>query len=263
MARLKAQIALLSHKFMRPPEFIRGLRELFDLYAYRVYRPGQSLPPASHLPAYHIPQLVIFQLQTSLRPECIAHPIETLELVDALWAESMLEPRILAADLLGHIPIASSAAVIERLQRWSTPVEDRPVLRALFGSGTTTLRRQAIQVWFSTIQNWLTASDQSVQAIGLLALLPLVNDPQYENLPAVFSAVSPLLQSAPPALLSDLQDVLEACLRRSPIETGFFLRQLLIMTTAPGLPRLVRRIFSQLPPATQANLRDLLQSQED
>ena len=92
--------------------------------------------------------------------------------------------------------------------------------------------------------------------------VPVIIDSQYENLPAVFTAISPLLQSAPPALLSDLQDVLEACLRRSPIETGFFLRQVLMMTTAPGLARLVRRIFPQLPPATQANLRDLLQSQE-
>jgi hypothetical protein len=248
---------------MHPPEFIRGLRELFDLYAYRVYRPGQSLPPASRLPANHIPPLVIIQLQTSLRPECSAHPVEALDLIDALWAEAMLEPRILAADLLGQILIASSAAVMQRLQRWGTPAEDRPVLQALFASGTTTLRRQSIQAWLSIIITWLNTSDQSVQAVGLLALLPLVNDPQFENLPAIFTAVSPLLQSAPPVLLSDLQDLLEACLRRSPIETGYFLRQLLMMTTAPGLTRLVRRIFSQLPPATQVSLRDLLQSREE
>ncbi len=262
ITRLKAQIGLLERKFAQPPEFIRGLRELFDFYAYRVYKPGQTVPPTNLLPAYHIPPLVMLRLQSSLRPLCLAREAEALALVDALWEEKMVEPRILAAHLLGTIPLTSSVAVLQRLQQWSTPAEDRPILQALLNSGTTTLRREDVRGWITVIQAWLNAPDPAVQAVGLHALLPLVNDPRFENLPAVFSAITPLLQSAPPNLQSDLQDILEACARRSPIETGYLLRQLLSLSTAPGLTRLTRRVFNQFSPATQASLRTLLQSRE-
>lgn len=258
--RLKTQVALLTRKFMRPGEFMTGLRDLFDQYAFHVYRPGQAVPPRSYIPAYHIPELVMLQLQTSLRPECLAHPQEGLALADILWAEKNMEPRLLSTYLLGQIPVEFFDEVTVRLQRWSLPVEDRPLLRALFSAGTVTLRRSAIRRWLEVIQSWLSSPLPGQQASALQALLALLEDPSFENLPAVFSMLGSLFQAAPASMQSDLQDVLEACLRRSPVETGFFLRQQLMASSSTGLTRLARRVLNQLPQSAQADLRELLQA---
>lgn len=262
LARLKTQLDLLAGQFQQPVVFCRQLRSLFEVYAYRVYRPGQTLTSTSLVPSYHIPPLVLMQLQTRLLPECQAHPADALALVDILWTETMLEPRQLGAFLLGQLPVTMTEEVLERLQRWSLPQEDRQILIHLLNNGANNLRQDALQKWSGIIQQWLISVDPRIQAIGLQALLPMISDRQFQNLPGVYAMITPLLYAPPQELHNDLQDVLEAAIDHSPVETGFFLRQLLTSSNDPGLTRLARRVFNRLPISSQNQIRSLLQGRE-
>lgn len=258
IARLKQQLAILFTQADRPEAFVLALRGLFDFYAERLYRAGQTTPPTSRIPTYHIPPLVMLQLKTELHRLCLQQPDAAFRLASELWKDAMLEPRLLAVHILGQMPPSHAASVQQTLTQWSLVETDHSLRAALLTDGAITLRQAAPQAWMAAIQQWLASADSNLHSIGLQALLPFTNDPQFENLPAVFTALQPLLNAPPVALQTDLQAVLEGCIRRSAVETGFFLRQILTVNPSPELIRLVRRLLPLLPAASQEKIRSFL-----
>jgi hypothetical protein len=105
------------------------------------------------------------------------------------------------------------------------------------------------------IEGWLRSTKIFQQQLGLRALLPLIQDPGFENLPVFFRLIQSLCQTAPAALRPDLLDVLAALARRSPQETAYFLRQTLMFPDSADTPWLVRQSLSKFPPEYQASLR--------
>jgi len=255
IARLKQQLAALFTQVNQPEAFALGLRKLFDLYADRTYRAGQSTPPASRIPSYHIPPLVMLQLKTDLRRVCLHQPDAAIHLAQTLWADPMLEPRLLAVSILGQMPASHVEAVSQELVKWCLTESDRSLRSALLTEGASSLRLFAHQQWMSVIRDWIDSKDDQKESMALQALLPFVNDPQFINLPAVFSALQPLLNAPGASLQTDLQAVLEGCIQRSAVETGFFLRQSLAVNPSPELIRLVRRLLPLLPPTSQDKIR--------
>jgi hypothetical protein len=98
------------------------------------------------------------------------------------------------------------------------------------------------------------------QAMGLHALLPLIQDRDYQNLPPVFSSISPLLQSAPAAIQVELIEVISALARRTPKETVYYLRQVLTVGQGAGADRLIRKALPAFDAESQSSLRSALQT---
>lgn len=260
LTRLRQQINSLIAQFGDPPRLQSGLRDLFELYSNRAYRAGHAVQPQPLLPSHRVPPLIMHQLELELSKTCQEMPDQALAVVDALWHDPYLEPHLLAAALLGAIPASHAAGVVEKLRAWVLPSENFRMLDALFHQGTVTLRRSAPGQFLDLCETWISDKRMDMQALGLRAMAPLINDPAFENIPAVFRLLSPILQSAPNALHTDLQIVLEALAKRTPTETTYFLRQVLGISTGPGTARLVRRCLPLFAPAQQASLRAALQA---
>jgi hypothetical protein len=260
LARLKSQISDLIWQFTRPVEFQRALADLFEFYANRVFRPGQAAPNALLIPAYHIPQMVLHQLELELRHQVEENPGAALALADQLWQDTYLEPRQVAILVLGMTPLAPVDAVLYRLKTWCTPELAIILKEPLLEQGTTRLRREKMDIWLGQIREWLNDLSLPIQGLGVQALLPVAQDRENENLPVIYNLISPVLQIAPPVLHADLLEVLRVLSKRSPVETGYFLRQVLSLSDAPTLGRLVRRLMPELPPEVQAGLRGPLQA---
>ncbi len=260
IARLRAEVAGLGDLFARPAEFSTGLHRLLDFYADRVYRAGQSIPPAPILPTYHTPPLVIQQLQLELRSKCVQDPAAGLALADALWPDEFMEVRKLAVYLLGQVPPAPLQPVLERLKAWARPAEPVDILKILFSEGSARLRRELPETWLEAIQAWMNDPSPGSQFLGVQALVPLAEDRQFTNFPPVFRMISPFLYAPQPNLLHSLQEILESLARRSSVETAFYLRQILGSTTPPPTIRIIRRILPLLDAASQDALRKMLLS---
>ena len=261
LARLKIHVAGLVDLFDQPARFRRELHDVFNYYADRTYRPGQSglLPPL--LPNYHISIPVIRQIETDLLPLALANPSAALSLADELWGDTVLEPRMLAVYLFSQVPANPANPLVERLVRWARPEEDRQVLTVLLTQGTGRLQHEQPEVWAGLIKNWLAASDSIIQSFGLRATLSMITDPGFENLPDIFRLISPLMQTVPPKLQSDLAGVIEASARRWPVETAYFLRQILSISQGSGVQRITRRCLPLFNPDLQASLRGAMQAQ--
>jgi hypothetical protein len=262
LARLNQQIDVLVWQFTRPSDFLIKLHDLFDLYADRVYRAGQAVPPTSMVPAYHIPQLILRQMEIALRGPCKQHPAAALALVDALWTETMLEPRLLAATLLGHIPLTPPEPILDRLRLYAQPGTDSLILASLLEDGGRSLRQELSARWIELIEDWANETLPQRQSIALKAIVVTTQDENFVNLPPLFRIFSRLLQIGHPLLQAELQTTLLALLHCSPKETIFLLRQVLPLSTSPTTHRLVRLSLSQVPVEHQAALRQALQSHQ-
>ena len=258
MIRLRAQIGELAWQFTRPGEFQLALTDLFNYYSERSYRPGQAAQPISLSPMYHLPPLILRQLALDLSPYCLENPSAALALADMLWKDSYLEPRLLAVTLLGHLPLQSVEPLIERLQSWCQPGENKELLAAIFQQGTRKMRSQMPERWLTIIKGWLNDTGTAFQAMGLRALLPMIQDRDYDNLPPIFSSISPLLQSAPAPIQVELIEVISALARRTPKETVYYLRQVLTVAQGTAAARLIRKTLPAFDAEGQASLKSVL-----
>ncbi len=258
LARLKEQINQLAWNFTRPEEFRFALHDLLDLYADRTYRAGQAVSARPLSPSYHAPPLILRQLKLELGRLCEEHPAAALALVDLLWKDTFLEPRMLAAALLGLIPLQMAGEVLQRLQSWSNPDEDTTLLDALVEDGGQRIRRETPERWLELVENWLGDLSIEIQGLGLRALLPLIRDRSFENLPRVYRLISPIVQSAPAELQGELLEAVHILAQRSSMETAFFLRQMVSVSASAGTARLVRRCLPFFGEEAQISLKKAL-----
>ena len=257
LARLKKQTVWLADLFDQPTEFLRQLRDVLDYYVDRTMRATQSASPVSVLPSYRTPPLVLQYMQQELGPQAEARPSEALNLADALWDFGYLETRLLAAYLLGRIP-PQEERLLARLTAWSTQVRDPDVRASLLTHSLARLRRETPDRFLTLVSEWLHPARERLWTNGLRALLPLIGDSAYENLPPVFALVAPVIEAAPAMLQTDLLELIRGLYAASPTETTYFLKKLLGESQNPHTKVLMRRILSALPEELAISLRDLV-----
>lgn len=260
LARLKTQAARLSEKFGEPGAFIRDLNEMLDYYTNRTIRATQIAQRLS-LPTYHTPAPVLRQIQGELVPLAGTHPVEAIALTNALWSAGSLEARLLAAYLLGTIPLAQSIPALAGLPDWLAQSTDKEIRTALLTDAFARLRRENPESLFVLLEDWLKSPRNSLQVWGLRALIPVLTDPHFENLPAVFRILKPAVRSAGPVTQMELQACLATLEQVSPTETLAFLRENIGDNPSPLILRTFRRILAGLSPELQAGLREMLRVQ--
>ena len=262
LARLKTQAARLSEKFSEPEAFIRDLNELLDFYTNRTIRAMQIAQRLS-LPTYHTPAPVLRQIQAELVPLAGSRPIEALALTVALWKSGSLEARLLAAYLLGSIPPDQAIPVLTLLPNWLAQSTDKEISTALLTDAFTRLHRENPEALFTLLEDWLKSPRNSLQIWGLRALIPLLTDPHFENLPAIFHILKPTVRSAGPVTQLELQACLATLGQVSLTETLAFLREIIRDNPSPLMLRTLRRILAGLSPELQAGLREMLREHGD
>jgi len=256
LARLKKQTAQLADTFGEPPAFLRELREILDFYVNRSLR-SQGVAPSSVLPTYRTPAVVLRQIEKELGPVAEKHPLQALELADALWDEGWLETKLLAAFLLGRIP-PQEERLLARLTAWTQAVRDPNVRAALLTTSLTRLRKETPDLFLVLVREWLHPARQRMWSNGVQALVPLVSSPDFDNLPPIFEIVEPIIKASPATLQFDLQELIIVLFEASPEETTYFLQQIIKETKSPLPVVALRRMSAEMPQELQTSLREML-----
>jgi hypothetical protein len=256
-ARMKIQVSQLGEKIREPDVFVRALHNLLDFYADRTYRPGQSGEPPPLLATYKTPPPVFRQIVREIASLAVVDPPAALALVDALWAEPTIEFRLLAIALIGKIPPIPHEPVIERIQSWIATTPENRLLDAILKQSLVHIRRECPKIYLQMIEEWLKEDELYRRQTGLRAMVPLLSDPKFENLPAVFRLLTPLIREPPSTLHLDLVAVLRTLVHRFPQEASYILRQNL-STGHPDTIWLARQVLNDFPNEIQGSLREAL-----
>jgi hypothetical protein len=254
-ARLKQQVAHLVSLYNQPDIFVHELHALLDFYSDHTQRKGQAGIPSPLMASYNAPPPVMRQVWHELSKITRPHPNAALHLSDALWTEANIDLQLLAARLLGQLPLVPPEPVIERLQSWVRSDPDKRLLDGLLEFGLIRFQQDAPDLLLELISSWLSSQDQSAQQAGLRALLPLMTDPGSPHLPVIFRLITPYTRVAPNRLRPDIVAALAALARCSPSETAYMLRQNLTTPDNPDTPWLIRQVLDEFPMETQAGLR--------
>jgi hypothetical protein len=255
LTRINTQIRLLTQHYASAEDFVKRLCDLYEFYSDRTFTQSDAGTRSLILPAYNVTPLINHNFELEFGKLCQANPLSSLDVIDELWKQPKLEPRRLAAYLLGKIPLDYTDQVIDRLRAWSRPEEDHKLVKYLQEYGSLLLRRQATKKWLAVIRTWLKRKDSQDQIFGLQSLLPLIDDPDYLDLPEVFDLVALQLASPQPRIAYTLQTVLEALVKRTPNETTYLLKSALLKPHSHELPRLLRRLLPVFPEAQQKSLK--------
>lgn len=256
--RLKQQAAELAQCFSDGEKFIRALNSLLGEYAERAIRPGQSGEPSPLLDKFGVPPPVLRYILLAVSPYVVTDPASAFSLCDQLWKEPNLEYRTLAIGLLGKIPTSEAGQVIERVEIWAQQESERRLILNLFEVGLAEIRKFHSALLLDLVQEWLQEPGLEKQKLGLMVLLSLANEPEYENLPIFFRLLTPLVVNIKAELRPELMDILLALARRSPPETAYFVTELLLITNCQSAGWLARQLIPHLPEAIAVQLRQAL-----
>ncbi len=254
LSRLKTQIDGLIWRFTRPVEFTQELHNIFSFYADRVYRPGDTVLKKHVHQAYHVPPLVTRQIELEIRSRCEENPAAALELADVLWKESMLEPKLFAASLLGMLPSARSAEIGERIQAWSGETRDSKILKPLLEKSTVRIRRDQPGVLVEMLKNWSATRNLPQNRLIVILVLILLSEPGFENIPPLYDTLSEVVKFHAQPLQESLLEVFDLLRKRNPSETAYFLRQTIRLGLSDASASVLRKIISEFEEPTRSSL---------
>jgi len=260
LARLRKQANRLADFFFLPDEFMKHLREILDFYVNYTLRTKENVAPGSNLKTYRTPPAVITHIENELRAVAEANPHFALELADVLWDEGALETRLLAAYLLGRIP-PQEVRLLPRLTAWTQQIRDPEVRSALLSTSLTRMRQETPNQFLILVREYLHPERTRTWSNGIQALLPMIADTSFTNLPPILDLVEPIIEEAPSTLQNDLAELIVALYRASANETIFMLKHVLTHSQNPMTAVTLRRISSSFPPPLQKELRELLRPQ--
>jgi hypothetical protein len=261
LSRLRIQTAKLMENFDNPPLFVRELKNLFEIYSDRTMRKGAVISPIMVLPAYRVPASVLRHLDLELGAQALIHPEQILALADHLWADSYFESRMLAASLLGRIN-PTNEEYLDILTEWVGKTQESSIKKALLVTSLARMRIETPDRFLLLMDRWANPNRKKMWSSAVQALLPLIKDKNFHNLPRVFTIIKPIIESAPVLLQDDLSMLFSSLYEASPVETTYFLRQIMTRSSNRQSTITLRRILPTLPIPLQDDLRDSIRTTE-
>ena len=254
MTVFREQVEQLLLAFTRPTDFLRLLRAIFERYglpAYHAADEKRSLPE----PAYHLPALVLREIEIKLPPLCEENPGAALRLSDALVQDRYAEIRLLAGDLLGFTPSSEAAAIQNAISRFCELESSAWMRREWILRSSLSLRRSKGQAWLQWIEQNLKNPESKKQDIGFFALFSVIEDQKFENLPPVFRLLEPFLLSFNREQENLLRKLLGALTARTPTETAYFLAEIAPYAREQRSQRLIRACITPFTMEQQREIR--------
>jgi len=260
LARLHQEAAQLSTHFAKPNEYLHALENLLESYSVPVHRQGRVRGMRPVLFSYEVPPPVLKQLHLEMALQASQQPSEALALADALWTRRFIETRLLAARLLGVVPISDPVEITSRLEGWAEENREEVLAPELWVYGALYICAQFPDEVISFVARLLASKQIRKQVLGLGTLQTLLSNNRYDNLPLLFNQLNDISKDPAKKLRPHLADLLASLAQRTPKETVYFLQQRLAESPSEGTNWVARQVLKSLPDDGREQLRQALKS---
>ncbi|MEK6221726.1 MAG: DNA alkylation repair protein [Chloroflexota bacterium] len=258
LSRLRKQAENLPQFFNNPEKLTQEIIDLFEYYSDRTFRPGVVGRPIPIINSYKIATPVLQEILAVLSPIVATDPQSSLALVDNFWKKEILELRILAADLIGKIPLKDSKPIVERILVWVLEYKEDSVLERLSGKGMKNYRSAHKDDYYADTKLWLTYKERKIVIFALLVLLADLQEIKFENLPIFLRLLAKYIENPPKYLIPYLSDLVKLLAKTSPQETTFFLRKSYLASKNASTKRIIRISLDSFPKEAGKSLKDLI-----
>lgn len=242
LVRFRFQMAELVEQFADPAGFVKEFLKILDLYSRRALKPGATSLPSSLLPAFNCHPQVMKLIRDAILPSVQEFPEQAISTAGALWEDDHLESRELAATILGNLPPAYAKHIETHIHNWAHPDVDNVSLDHLLEKSIHSLQINQPKVVEEMIISYVNHQDPAYQRIGLKMMEQLVRHTEFTQFPMLFKHLSRFISEDTDQLTQlETTAVVAALVDRSPVETTYFLRQLLFLTPGQNITRTIKR----------------------
>jgi hypothetical protein len=214
------------------------------------------------LQSYFTPSQILRQIERELQPRVERLPEKGAILVTTLWMKKIYECRLLAARLLGMLQPAYAIPLLTQIPAWLAQSPDKEIRNALLTDSMARIRKENRDAFFLLLEDWLKSPRPVMQVWGMQALIPMLNESDFVNLPSVFRILHPAVVSVSPATQVDLQNCIKALEGISRKETMIFLRDILIHNKQTTLKRIMNRMLTSFSEELRSELRIYLRTHD-
>ena len=258
-AVLRRRTAALPGKFPEAAAVALLVRRLLDEYADRTHRASPAVATSAVANEYKAPAPVVRAITNVLRPALQADPAAARLTADAVWAGGSREERRIAADWLGQVALVDPAATLALIETWAPQIEDAVTADAVAELALGPLMLADPARHLEHARRWVVSPARWVRRLGVAALSPLVNDRQWDNVPAALTVLRPVMGEADGEVRRTAAQVLEKLGPKSPPEVSRFLREQAVRANA-NTQWIIRNALTGLPEADQTEIIRLLRS---
>jgi hypothetical protein len=222
---LRARTAALAGQMTDPAAAAAGVRRLLENYADLTHRPSPKVATSAAANEYKVPAPVMRAIVNALRGPAQANPRAGLALAAALWVGGSREARRVAAELLGQAAPAAPAEALALIEAWVPQLEGAETADALAELGLGPLMRAEPGRYLEDARRWVKHPGRWVRRFGLAALMPLVKDRQWDNVPGALAVVRQVMTDGDAEVRKAAAAVLTGLGPKSPAEVAVFLRE--------------------------------------
>jgi hypothetical protein len=257
LTKLNSEIHELIDVFTRPAEFHTRLNQLFGYYSVQVFRSGQMTRTSARLKQYHLPMLVLMQLERQLRRRCEENPQAAFKLYDELISDPYAEVSSLSASILGCIPAQDATQTLEHINQQGIQWDRDDRLLDYLQRSTQTIIPYAAQDWLQYLEETLSLASDRYHRFGLLLLQVSIFNDAFINLPFFFRHFLLFFPKANLRYRAEYLLIFEELYRRYPQESLHFFEQVLIMVDNEAIFRMFRKFLPTLDEPARSRFREL------
>jgi hypothetical protein len=221
LSRLKSQLNALTTHFNDPVIFKKTLLSLFLLYEKKDSAPGNWQRKNSRLQTYNIPESVMSELESKISGLSRIMPEQALFNADILWGIPYYEPKKIAIVMVSNLNDSFQNEFLQRINSWLLVGVDDDLIKDILA---TVEEKPAIlknKLWLDLIRTWLNSNDIANIKLGLQAL-DITLSRRYQNLPEIFSILTPLISKPQLVIQKEIRSILQSLIVISPAETASF-----------------------------------------
>jgi hypothetical protein len=256
-ARLKIQCAELVESFRDLPRFISELHDLLAFYGARIRQTSLSQSPLT-LQTYQVPAPVLRDLVLELSGSIDKNPEQGLLMVDALWQEEWLEFRQLGVSLLGYLPTSAPERILDRIQIWIKNCTSEDLKRLIMTSAMARLVDEKPSHVLEFLKSLAANDARADRQSALLGLVPIAEDPNFDNLPVIYNILRDILQIDETVFTKEISGLIHSLQKKSDQETAYFLVRQMALASKPRIFRVIRQVLPLFSEESQQLLRENL-----
>jgi hypothetical protein len=113
-------------------------------------------------------------------------------------------------------------------------------------------------MFLQMLGEWLRPERPRLWSDAIRAAISAIRDPRFGNLPALMTALQPIVRTAPAELQLDLEELLLSLYQVSPTETTYFVRQVLSSADEPLTALAFRRMSPSFPKQLREDIEEFV-----
>ncbi|MDP2966636.1 MAG: DNA alkylation repair protein [Pelolinea sp.] len=222
LSRLRSQLNALAAHFKDPNVFRDSLTSLFLMYENKESTTNIWLRKSSQFSSYNVPESVMTELVSKIADLSRVMPEQVLVNADNLWEMPYYESRKVAIALVSNLEDTYQNDFLRRVHSWLSVDLEEVLIKDLLAAVEAKPAILQNKQWLDLIKTWLDSKDTNIIKLGLQALNRTLSH-KYQNLPAIFSLLTPLVRNPQLVVQKELMGVIQALMVLSEAETASFL----------------------------------------